>query len=239
MNNEKKNGYWYADDNIVENIDIYQYMRLDYLINLLETNKYYVKKRKTFIDANESENDIRLAFDLIPSIVGSNSKPNPHPERFIPYTEILECPTSCWTKTKEESFLMWKVYANEIGVRIKSSTGKILNSINLDTSINSNNRLICGSMKYVEHPRSFYETGQLFNKSKEYFDENEFRFYFDFKEIIKKNKDFVEIPIHTKSMIDEIIISPFICKIASDKIKRIISESYGINNVKQSKIKLK
>jgi hypothetical protein len=239
MNNEKKNGYWYADDNIVENIDIYQYMRLDYLLNLLETNKYYVKKRKTFIDANESEYNMRLAFDLIPSIVGSNSKPNPHPERLIPYTEILECPTSCWTKTKEESFMMWKVYANEIGVRIKSSTGKILNSINLDTSINSNNRLICGSMKYVEHPRSFYETGQLFNKSKEYFDENEFRFYFDFKKIIKKDKDFVEIPIHTKSMIDEITISPFICKIASDKIKRIISESYGINNVKQSKIKLK
>lgn len=239
MNNEKKNGYWYADDNIVENIDIYQYMRLDYLLNLLETNNYYVKKRKTFIDANESENDIRLVFDLIPSIVGSNSKPNPHPERLIPYSEILECPTSCWTKTKEESFMMWKVYANEIGVRIKSSTGKILNSINLNTSIKSNNRVICGSMKYVEHPRSFYETGQLFNKSKEYFDENEFRFYFDFKEIIKKDKDFIEIPIRTKLMIDEIIISPFICKIASNKIERIISESYGINNVKQSKIKLK
>jgi hypothetical protein len=96
-------------------------------------------------------------------------------------------------------------------------------------------------MEYKEHTLSTIEEEQLFNKSLYYSEEDEFRFYFHIKskEGIESNKDFIRIPIDTTVLIDEILLSPFIGKEAANKFARVIKCSYGIDNVRQSNIKIR
>lgn len=114
---------------------ICQYMRLDYLLQLLETGKYYVKRRRNFNDAGERH--IKYLFDFgvsaidkgIPqqSRVSKNAR-----EKVISYSDIINCPTSCWTKADHESFLMWKSYASEIGVCVKTTVHSVISSLLID-----------------------------------------------------------------------------------------------------------
>lgn len=95
-------------------------------------------------------------------------------------------------------------------------------------------------MNYKEFHPSCDELKQLFDKDKVYTDENEFRFYFQLADDTdKKNTNYRLIPVNTTVMIDEILLSPFICKDAANKLARMIKCCYGIENVKQSNIKLK
>jgi len=242
MNDNKlKNGYCYYEGKEIGDYNIRQYMRLDYLIQLLETRMYHVNKRKTFanVDKNESYNRI-IAFDF--KMVGDNIPPQPEPDkRNITYREIIECPVSCWTKRESESYSMWKIYATEMGACIDTSVSRLISSLKIDFSDESKNKLICGNMEYKEHTLSTIEEEQLFNKSLYYSEEDEFRFYFHIKskEGIESNKDFIRIPIDTTVLIDEILLSPFIGKEAANKFARVIKCSYGIDNVKQSNIKIR
>ena len=156
------------------------------------------------------------------------------------FREIVECPVSCWNKREEESYAMWKAYATELGVCIRTTVKRFVESIMIDDlSINSSDRLICGSMKYIKHPHSADELGQMFNKYYGYSDENEYRFYLDLKNGVDYFDDHILVPINSRYMIEEILISPFIDKVVADKFKRMIKCGYGIENVRQSEIKIK
>jgi hypothetical protein len=215
-------------------------MSLDYLIRLLETHKYYVRRRREFDDANESYENVKLAFPIAPA-KNYNSQDQELTKRIIPYFDIIHCPTSCWTKNEDESFLMWKSYATEVGARIKTTVHSFIASIELDLEQDGMNKVVCGSMSYKKDliPSS-NELGQLFNKDKAYSAENEFRFYFHISsDSDKKSTKYHLIPVNTYVMIDEILLSPFICKEAADKLARMVKCTYGIENVKQSNIRLK
>ena len=136
---------------------------------------------------------------------------------------------------------MWKVYGKEMGVRIKSTVINFIKSINEDISSNSNNKLLFGSIKYVENFVKDGEESIFLIKDSGYSDEKEFRFYLDFKDITNKNKgeDFILINIDPKVMIKEIMFSPFISETAAKVFTKIIKERYKITKVKQSKLKLK
>lgn len=236
--NEKKNK---NDD-----ITIYQYMQLDYLFDLLENKKYYAKRRYAFVDDNERT--YRLSDDFNKCKI-SNTKDEKNTENsiieddeyHITFKESTEIPVSCWTKKQKESFMMWKVYGKEIGVRIKSTVINFIKSINEDISSNSNNKLLFGSIKYVENFVKNGEESIFLMKDAGYSDEKEFRFYLDFKNITDKNKgeDFIRINIDPEVMIKEIMFSPFISETAAKVFTKIIKERYKIKKVKQSKLKLK
>lgn len=216
-------------------------MRLDYLIQLLETRRYYVKRRRTFEDANESYKNYKLSFAF--STVGRNCAQQPKTEeRLIPYTDIIHCPTACWSKHNRESYLMWKSYATEIGACIKTTVHHFIASLQIDIDpVGSKNKVICGSMNYDYFKPSTIEDKQLFDKDIVYADENEFRFYFLLASDSEKKKDdnnVIYVPVDTDVMIDEILLSPFICKDAACKIARMIKCSYDIN-AKVSNIKLR
>lgn len=237
--NNKFNWYYYKPSDGPENIAICQYMRLDYLIQLLETKNYYVSRRREYIDANESYQNIKLSVSIAPAHK-ENYPQQDIIERIIPYFDIIHCPTSCWTKNTEESYLMWKSYATEIGARIQSTVYNFVASLELNLDEGGDNKVVCGSMNYNKNLLSSNELMQLFGKDIVYSDENEFRFYFHLSDDIdKKSTQFRLIPVNTTVMIDEIILSPFICKEAADKLALMIKCCYGIENVKQSNIKLK
>ena len=237
----KLNWYYYRPDEGCDDKFICQYMRLDYLIRLLEKKQYYVKRRRTFEDANESYINNKLSFAI--RHVGNNYTPQPKAEeRWIPYTDIIHCPTSCWSKHKRESYLMWQSYATEIGVCIRTTVHNFIASLQIDLDITrSENKVLCGSMNYNHFKLSTIESNQLFDKDMVYADENEFRFYFLLASDFEKEKDEkkgIDIPVDTKVMIDEIILSPFICKEAGDKIAQMIKCAYDID-VKRSNIELR
>lgn len=239
MKKEKLNYYYYLPNDGTEDRVICQYMRFDYLIRLLETHMYFVKRRREFDDTNESYENVKLAFPIAPA-KKYDSQEQVLTERTIPYFDIIHCPASCWTKNENESFLMWKSYATEIGVRIKTTVHNLIASLEIDLERNGMNKVVCGSMNYKKNliPSSD-ELGQLFNKDMAYSAENEFRFYFHISnDPDKKSTKYRLIPVNISVMIDEILLSPFICKEAADKLARMIKCSYGIN-VKQSNIKLK
>lgn len=237
----KMNGYYYRLEDGCDNRFICQYMRLDYLIQLLETETYYVKRRKNFIDANESfESSIEgLGFRNRDDITLQLSSE----EVDIRYKDIIDCPTSCWSMTNQESFLMWKSYATEMGACIKTTTHDFIASIKSDLDIsNKDNKLLCGSMDYVDYSKQVKNMDNLlFGKDLVYADENEYRFYFlfasDRKECGIENRG-IHVPVNTKVLIGEVLLSPFICKDAANKIARMLKCSYNIE-VKLSKIELR
>jgi hypothetical protein len=240
---KKMNQYYYRLKEGCDDKSICQYMRLDYFIQLLETSKYCVMRRRTFDDANESFQNKKLAFGF--TYVGDNNlskAKTKETERLIPYTDIINCPTACWSKKKKESYLMWKCYAKEIGVCIKTTVHNLIASLLLDFDNNLNcNKILCGSMDYLAFNPSSEEECQLFDKDISYADEEEFRFYFYLSSDDKK-KDIsnkaIYIPVNTKVMINEVILSPFICKDAANRLAKMIKCAYNID-VKQSDIILK
>lgn len=233
----KLNWYFYRPKEGCDDKFICQYMRLDYLIQLLETRQYYVKRRRTFEDANESLKNYKLAFAY--STVGNNSAKQPETgERLIPYTDITNCPTACWSKHERESYLMWKSYATEIGACIRTTVHSFIASLQIDLDIvKSENKVLCGSMNYDYYKQSTIEENQLFDKDIVYADENEFRFYFLLNSDSEKKNKGIYVPVDINVMISEILLSPFICKDAANKIARMLKCAYNIN-VKPSNIKL-
>lgn len=240
MNTEnKKNRYYYRLKDRIEDCAICQYMRLDYLIQLLETRNYYVKRRKHFVDANESYQNNKLAFG--PIIVGEhNPVQQISIERIIPYSKIIECPTSCWSMAEEENYLMWKSYATEVGACVRTNVHNVIASLHVELDKDSENKIVCGSMDYKKYRPSSIEENQLFDKDHAYADEKEFRFYFYFPDYNNEDKEkrAIYIPVDTEVMIDEIILSPFMPNEAADKLVRMIKCAYNIN-VRQSRIRLK
>lgn len=234
---QKFNGYYFRINEGDGDSPICQYMRLEYFIKMLETQKYYVRRRKYFDDINEGYKDIKLSFAFVP--VGENTIPQIMSiDRIIPYAHI-DCPTACWSKKKQESFLMWKCYATEMGVCIKTTIHNFIASIKENTSEESDNRIVCGSVDYKDFRPSANEECQLFDKDSAYADEEEFRFYFYFPSYFNKDKEEgIFIPVDTNVMIDEVLLSPFICKETADKFAQMIRFDYNIN-VRQSSIKLK
>ena len=84
------------------------------------------------------------------------------------------------------------------------------------------------------------EEKQFFGKDEVYADEDEFRFYFALSDDFdRKGTTHRLVPVDPKVMIDEILLSPFLCKEAANKLVRMIKCSYGFENVEQSKIKIK
>ena len=239
MNNKKQklNWYYYRKCDGKEDREICQYMRLDYLIQLLETRKYYVSRRHVFPDSYESYQNKKLTFPI--TVVKGDDSHNLK-DRQIPYLDIIHCPTSCWTQNTNESYLMWKSYATEVGVCIKSTVHDLIASLKLDLARDGKDKVICGSMNYGRIFPTYDEEGQLFDKDTVYSDENEFRFYFYLSDDnTKRTTNSCLIPVNPNVMIDKIILSPFICKEASEKIARMIKCSYDIEFVEQSNIKLK
>ena len=233
--------YFFRHKEGCNDLNICQYMRLDYLIKLLETKKYYIKRRRTFEDANESYRNNKLAFPF--QQVGNNSPQQVGSEkRIIPYSNIINCPTACWAKYEHENFLMWKSYSSEVGVCIKTTVHRFISSLDINLGINENeNKVLCGSMDYKQNVvPSTIEDCQLFVKDIVYENEEEYRFYFLLATdtSIKNEEKGIYVPVDINLMIDEILLSPFISKETADRIARMIKSDYDID-VKQSSIKVK
>lgn len=220
-------------DNFNQNAYIFRYMEFEHLISMLEKKTFYVAKKRLFPDPNESRLPLRSAFSMRgvgqivneeqsirESIEWHNKK-----ELYIKYSHL---PTSCWTYQEKDNYLMWKSYTSSIGVRVKTTIGKLIES--LDTE---GYDILCGYMHYDGYGygniKKIHDC--LFSKEKMYADEREFRFYFNPINVETEKhlleNDYVELKIYNSvNLFDEIIISPTV----NTKVFKRIIEEYGFNS---------
>lgn len=224
---QKHREYHTLTTNCYGEMEIRQYMDLDYLFRLLEKKEYYVQSKEGFIDADEKRISLKWLIGL--SNYESDYKKGGK------YSKMNVLPTSCWTCIEKESFLMWKSYTNKMGACIVSTIQNVVDSFgNSDTIKIEDYNIWTARMVYKTYYYSSQAEDYLHVKSDAYSDENEIRFYFDNKRKNSKKSESILIPVDYKTMIKRIILSPFINPIASNKIANIIQTEYGFNKYEVS-----
>lgn len=232
------NDYFYLLKGWEGNIPIYQYMDLDYLFSLLESKQYFVNRKCHFEDKGESVLPPKSLFGLNSIGVQLNKDEitkmtQELSEKLNRYRVSASWLTSCWTKDNTESLLMWKNYTTKIGVRIKSKIENVIASINTDKY-----KIVCGHISYDGYNSKPFEEC-LFSKERYYKDEYEVRFYFIPKDESINSLSGEFIAVTPETMIDEVILSPYINKNAAKIISQLLREEYSLQTVKLSKIELR
>lgn len=230
--------YYYLLKGWEGNIAIYQYMDLDYLLSLFESKQYFVNRKCHFEDRGESVLPPKslFGFNAYGSLLDeeiTQKKIREISNKLDSYRKSVYWLTSCWTKDNAESLLMWKNYTTKMGVRIKSNINNFVASINTDDF-----KIVCGHIAYDGYTLKPFEEC-IFSKAKYYKDEREVRFYFIPNDDRNYSHEGVDIPFDPQTLIEGIVLSPYIKRSAAQKIAELIRTEYGINNIHPSKIEIK
>ena len=225
-------------DGLDGNTPIRQYLKLDYLLQLLESSSYYVKRKSKFEDKRESSLPLKSLFHL--QSVGDTAYKSLDDkymgeslEKFRKYNKSSNILTSCWTERVGESALMWKNFVDNRGACIKTNINNFVASF-----VEDDYEICCGRMSYNGYIAEQDYLEALFSKERYFSEEKEIRFYFtprDRKENIFD--DYVCMPVNTNVLIDEIILSPYIEPVERKQLGHDLSVKYGIK-VSLSNIKL-
>lgn len=261
---------------LTEDTKICRYMNFDIFLQLLN-GKLYVPRRNKFLDARESGKlplQYRFGFDIVGSKeslpIKEMSEKQQDVDQFVKnLNQSKYLLTSCWTIDNGEDYLMWKCYANDIGVCVRTTLGRLMEAIDYD---NANYIPICSPMIYdtLGKKKDFLEA--VFTKDKYYISENEVRLYFIPKTIININilnnditsidkvlleasqieqerhqtqhyKDFQIFEVEP-TFINSIILSPIIKSSTVPYFKEILQEHFkevftNGSMIKQSQIQIK
>lgn len=225
--NEKN--YVYTWQNFDLDTHICQYMDLGFFIQMLQQKKYFVNRKMNFADKCESQLPLMDMLQL--QIVSSNQKCTTKTLTYDEISEIMrrfkDCNTlltSCWTMQTSEDILMWNAYAGKYGVCIKTTARKFVNVLSYE-----NYDLIAGEILYDGFLGKTNFLKLLFSKLPAYKNENEVRFYFDFKgEENDLDTGGVEFDVKPEALIDEVILSPNMNPVASKVLAEFLSTRYKI-----------
>ena len=221
------------DVGISSNTEICQYMKLDYLIALLSKEKYYVNRKKQFVDKCEKTIPFKSCCILTPYDKDFTYRQEIEQENIIETAhkyekESLLLLTSCWTERITENALMWDRDGEHNKACIKSTIGDYVGALGqMDYTI------WCGKILYEHMQPSIINDDVIWYKEPYFSDEREIRFYFskDFNQIIPDDKikgDHVLFSVNTKCLIKEIILSPYIKKEDAAEIKQSFQTKYKI-----------
>ena len=212
--------------------EICQYMNLDYLIALLSKKKYYINRKKKFVDKREKIIPFKSCCILTRYDKEFTPKQEIEQENIIEAThkyekESLLLLTSCWTERITENIMMWDRDGEHHKVCIKSTIGDFVEAFGqMDYFI------WCGKILYEHMQPSIINDDVIWYKEPYFSDEREIRFYFskDFNKIMPDNTkdDHVELSVNIQCLIKEIILSPYIKKETAEEIKQLFQTQYGI-----------
>lgn len=227
-------------DNALFDTPICRYLSLNHFIDMMESRRLYVNRRKAFYDVNERYIPFHWSGFLMP--VGENTLPQPDRSQFWQdtskeYSRWANMPTICWTLTTQENYLMWKGYTEENGVCIISTIRKFITSIQEREDFQRAKCTIhCGQMLY--NGFSTMDMANLpFWKGREFASENELRFYFEIADDTGEGKH-IYIPFDHSILINKLIISPFVLPRTAMALTEMLHNKYKIN-VSPSKIQVK
>ncbi len=234
MKSEQEQRYYRIKEPIKDNnTPICQYMRLDYLIKLLKTQKYYVNRKRFFLDKREKDYPEKLKY-AIEYYPGDGLKTQPSKlqktlsDNIRLYKEKAALLTACWTLNQEENVLMWE-RGTDIKVCIKSTIGHFIASFE-----NLNLHIWCGDIEYKSFDQIKSWEEKLWYKQPYFQAEEEFRFYFS-KSLETLELDDYDLckpysfDINPNEMITEVVLGPQIDRVEADAYKEAIQQKYGIN----------
>ena len=190
------------------NTKIYHYMKLSTLLDMLFYKRMHVSNREKFTDLREKKGLNKIVEEL------SSFSPVPSYNDMIRLrkaekdkSRALSVCVSCWTLDRrcndkiDESFLMWKAYSEDnIVCRIGTTIGQLINSIKTTPS-----DIIISNVDYKGKIEMNKYEDLIFRKSIFYEDEQEVRMV-----VLSNSKDGVDIKVDNKTLLNEILISPFI-----------------------------
>ena len=212
---------------------ICQYMNLDYLIALLKTEEYYVNRKKVFRDKKEETLSHELVFSeftiynrqLSPKQIERSKKRQESVHRFEKVSSSLL--TSCWTERVSENALMWDRDGEKNKACIKSTIGSFVSSIH-ETYFT----IWCGKMIYEPIFPVLMSDDVIWYKQPYFSDEREIRFYFskEMHSIIPDDdtSNHRRFRVDRKTLIQEIVLSPYIEKTTAQILKECFEKKYNI-----------
>lgn len=212
---------------------ICQYMNLDYLIALLKTEEYYVNRKKVFRDKKEKSLPHKLVFteftipngQLSPEQVERSTMRRGTVRQF---EEVSPCLlTSCWTERVSENALLWDRDGEKHKACIKSTIGGFVSAV-CKTELT----IWCGKMIYEPISPILMSDDIIWYKQPYFSDEREIRFYFS-KElhcVIPDDgaSDHKSFRINRETLIQEIVLSPYIERSAAESLKECFEKEYNI-----------
>ena len=221
------------DVGIGSDTKICQYLRLDYLLTLLSTKKYYVRKKKYFTDKQEGSIPPKLIFTefTIPGGKLTHEQESRSQERnksinhYEQESSLLL--TSCWTERTSENALMWDRMWDSHQACIKTTVGNFVSAFE-----GLNYYIWCGKMLYEPIYKAIMSDDIIWYKEPYFSDEREVRFYFS-KDIQNIQPDdtpneYNLFPVNINTLINEIVLSPYIERNAAEVLKYTIKKTYGI-----------
>lgn len=183
-----KSNIYLLNQEITVDTKICRYMDFDAFLQFL-SGKLFVPRRRIFIDAREG-GKMPLKYKFALRAVGDNIQESYNIDSvnrkvIDNYIENIRCSgflfTSCWAFDDGEDYLMWKSYTSRVGVCVKTTVGKLLDSIVYDYNKGEDTEHffpICSNIYYrnLYHPSDYLES--LFTKDEYYASEKEIRIYF-------------------------------------------------------------
>lgn len=222
---------------------IYHYLPLEYLLPILENNKFRISNRKNFTDLSEKgqKYDPHKCFRLSYSSPDNDEREinlkreNELSEKIrISYSICV----SCWTydthivdglgKEVDENFLMWKAYTRGVnGVRIETTIEDYVNSIK-ETPCD----IVVRNVEYKKESFTNNVEESIFNKTIYYSKEQELRI------CVLCLEDKLYLDVDVPKMIHGICLSPFISNTYANFIKKSLENRFEIVKGKVFKSKL-
>lgn len=213
---------------------ICQYMDLNYLMTLLTNKKYYITKKKFFVDKLGKRIPLRLRFLPIPcgQVGKTRDQERSQAERTAAICHYEQNAanllTSCWTERITENALMWDRGGEKHKVCIKSTIGNFISAISTSDYV-----IWCGKIIYEPIYPVLQSEDIIWYKEPYFSDEREIRFYFstDYNNVTAGNAGVynIQLQVQPETLIQEIILSPYIDKKTSTEIKKCIQERYHIS----------
>lgn len=207
----------YVKDSIDMQMKIFRYLKTYHLLEMLQTEQFFIARRTVFSDKREKgyKENLRYFFALLPC---GNSEHDIVARQSILATRDYaksHIRVSCWTKDQytdhSENYLKWKSFG-EGYCRIETTLSDLLHSIDF-----GNMTVVVAPIQYKkeEYDSSLFDL--VFTKTLEYKDEQEIRIcLFPTDE----NNDFARYQItDIDRMIHEVTLSPFIPRIMNNWIR--------------------
>lgn len=243
----KEEYYKFRDINIHQSVEssdtIYHYLKLEYLLQILDKQKIRFSNRKSFSDQSEKgkKSDIKNSIRLSPHFSDEKDKKDYkeyEKQRDANIADSYKTCISCWTydihqltnsnQIVTEDFFMWKAYAaNGVGARIETTIEDLLSSFQeLPCDI------LVSKVSYKKETPTYSVDEAVFTKPIFYDKEQELRI------CALSPKESLFLRIDTSKLIHSVLLSPFISKEYAKFIVKSIEDKYPIlkGKIKKSNI---
>ena len=227
---------YFLKDGLDPQMEICQYMSLNHFLCLIESKQYYVSRKYKFADIREKQLPLRNMFNIHEAKSdGYHSQPTEEQinnglkqldKKLRQYKLLNYLPTSCWTKNTKESAVLWNHFTPSLGVCIHSTIDRFVDSLSVDSE-----DIIGLDIEYRGYNHSMNVIECLSVKEGYFQHEDEIRFYFTSSKHRPGKNDtqpFIKIPIDINKLIDKIMLSPDISRIAALSRCSIFNEKYHL-----------